>query len=352
MQHKISFLTALKNEIRSQDNFINRNEEIESIYFGGGTPSLLSNDEINEILFTLQNEFNVSLSAEITLEANPDDICRDVVKKWMTSGINRLSVGIQSFDVEELKWMNRAHDANQAIECIDILQDSGLTNFSVDLIFGGPYLSNQLLEKNIAIISEKNIPHISCYALTLEEKTLLHHLVKSKKSPPVNNEKQAEQFIITMRMLAEEGYEQYEISNYAKPDMRSKHNSSYWKGNSYWGFGPSAHSFNGKDTRRWNVSNNSKYISNWLENLPVIEVETLTKTQQLNEYIMTSIRTNEGIDLKQIENRFGIEKASEIKSLSEKFIQSGKIVATPKKLILTEKGKLFADGISAELFFE
>jgi len=352
MQQKDSFLTALKNEISSDDHFINRNEIIETIYFGGGTPSLLSNDEIRDILFALQKEFIISSDVEITLEANPDDINNEIVKNWIGSGVNRLSVGIQSFDEEELKWMNRAHDAKQAIDCIQIIQDSGLTNFSIDFIFGGPYLSNQSLEKNIRIISDYKITHISCYALTLEEKTTLHHLVKSKKSPPVSNEKQAEQFIITMRRLAEEGYEQYEISNYAKPNMRSKHNSSYWKGNSYWGFGPSAHSFNGTNTRRWNISNNSKFINNWLIHLPVVEVEILTDIQQLNEYIMTSIRTMDGIDLRLIENRFGSEKATKIKSESQKFILSEKMITTSTHLILTEKGKLFADAISAYLFFE
>lgn len=352
MHQKESFLTALKNEISSDDHFINRKEIIETIYFGGGTPSLLSNDEIRDVLFALQKEFIISSDAEITLEANPDDINDEIVKNWISSGINRLSVGIQSFDAVELKWMNRAHDGKQAIDCIQILQDSGLTNFSVDLIFGGPYLSNQSLEKSIRIISDYKIPHISCYALTLEEKTALHHLVKSKKSPPISNEKQAEQFIITMKRLAEEGYEQYEISNYAKPKMRSKHNSSYWKGNPYWGFGPSAHSFNGTNTRRWNVSNNSKFINNWLTQLPIAEVEILTDIQQLNEYIMTSIRTMDGIDLNLIEKRFGAEKKTKIESESKNFILSEKMIITPTHIILTEKGKLFADAITASLFFE
>jgi oxygen-independent coproporphyrinogen-3 oxidase len=220
------------------------------------------------------------------------------------------------------------------------------------LIFGGPLLSHEALEKNIQIISSKNIPHISCYALTVEEKTALHHFIATKKSPPTNSEKQAEQFLMTMKLLSNSGYEQYEISNYAKTNMRSKHNSSYWQGKSYWGFGPAAHSFNGINKRRWNISNNLKYINNWLSLQPAFEEEMLTETQKLNEYIMTSLRTIEGINLKEINSQFGKEKSALIITQSTKFEAEGKLYIQSEQIQLTTTGKLFADGISASLFFE
>jgi len=352
MKNKSQFLNALKKEITFENDFINRKEPVETIYFGGGTPSLLSSNEINDILEQLHKEFPIVSDAEITLEANPDDINSNVVKKWMNSGINRLSIGIQSFVEQELQWMNRAHDAKQAINCIDILQDCGLYNFSVDLIFGGPYQSDQALENNIKIISEKNIPHVSCYALTVEEKTALYQFIKTKKSPPVSNEKQAQQFLLTMKWLDENGYEQYEISNYAKPNCRSRHNSSYWQGKPYWGFGPSAHSFDGINKRRWNVSNNSMYINNILNGAQPFEEECLSEIQQLNEYIMTTIRTIEGIDLKFVSNRFGLEKANILLHSARPFILNAHIIAQFDVLSLSPTGKLMADGISADLFFE
>ena len=351
LQNKQAFLSAIKNEINCNDSFIDRNAVIETIYFGGGTPSLLTTNELEEILKTVYTQFKVSANAEITLEANPDDINSEVVANWIKIGINRLSVGIQSFVEEELSWMNRAHNAKHAADCIDIIQESGIHNFSVDLIFGGPLLSNEALEKNIKIISSKNIPHISCYALTVEEKTALHHFIKTKKSPPTNSEKQAEQFLMTMKLLSGLGYEQYEISNYAKPNMRSKHNSSYWQGKPYWGFGPAAHSFNGINNRRWNVSNNSIYINNWLTHQTAFEEEILTETQKLNEYIMTALRTIEGINLNEIKNQFGEEKSAIVLAQSKKYETEGKLFINPYQIQLTTTGKLFADGISAELFF-
>jgi len=352
LKHKNEFVTALKNEISVKDDFINRGETVETIYFGGGTPSLLDRNEINDILSVIHSEFNIHSNAEITLEANPDDISRDAIKQWTDSGINRLSVGIQSFVEAELKWMNRAHDSQQAADCIDIIQEGGITNFSVDLIFGGPLLSNENLIENISIITEKNIPHVSCYAMTVEEKTALHHQIKTKKWTGVDSEKQAEQFFITMETLKASGYEHYEISNYAKQGMRSQHNSSYWKNKPYWGFGPSAHAYNGKDKRRWNISNNATYISNLINNKPVFELETLTSIQQLNERIMTSIRTLEGIDLNVIKKEFGEEMSALISKKSIPYVKSGKITVSPNNIVLTENGKLFADGIAAALFFE
>ena len=352
-KQKDAFLTALKKEISLQTDFISSDEVIETIYFGGGTPSLLSSAELSNIIETLQQKFTISSDAEITIEANPDDITTAVVKEWMLSGINRLSLGVQSFFDEELTWMNRAHNATHANKSIDDILSAGITDFSVDLIFGSPLLSDAILEQNINIIINKNIPHISCYALTVESKTALQKFIETKKTNPIDVEKQASQFLLIMDKLIDAGYEHYEISNYAKPGMRSKHNSSYWQGKSYYGFGPSAHSFNGKNIRRWNVSNNAIYIKQLAENIIPSEEELLTKTQEINEYIMTALRTTKGIQTAFFAERFGYENSKLLLKHCNQYVLTGKIrVNDNLEISLTREGKLFADGIAADLFFE
>ncbi len=344
-------VAAIINEIRLTEGFINPAETIDTIYFGGGTPSLLSIDELSGILEAIHNKFQVAEGAEITLEANPDDINKSILKQWLAVGVNRLSLGIQSFKEEELKWMNRAHNATESLLSINEIQDAGFDNFSVDLIFGSPLLSKEELEKNLQVIFEKNIPHVSCYALTIEPKTVLSKLVEQKKSLPVSSEKQAEQFLLVMNVMQENNYDHYEISNFAKAGMRSKHNSSYWQGKPYFGFGPSAHSFNAINTRRWNIANNALYIQSIKQNKIPFEEEFLTETQKLNEYIMTSLRTIEGIDTKFIERNFGVNRAKELVALSEKYVVSNKLLSKEQYLVLTNEGKLFADGIASDLFF-
>ena len=352
-KQKDAFLTALKKEISLQTDFISSDEVIETIYFGGGTPSLLSSAELSNIIETLQQKFTISSDAEITIEANPDDITTAVVKEWMQSGINRLSLGVQSFFDEELTWMNRAHNATHANKSIDDILSAGITDFSVDIIFGSPLLSDAILEQNINIIINKNIPHISCYALTVESKTALQKFIETKKTNPIDVEKQASQFLLIMDKLIDAGYEHYEISNYAKPGMRSKHNSSYWQGKSYYGFGPSAHSFNGKNIRRWNVSNNAIYIKQLAENTIPSEEELLTKTQEINEYIMTALRTTKGIQTAFFAERFGYENSKLLLKHCNQYVLTGKIrVNDNLEISLTREGKLFADGIAADLFFE
>ena len=352
-KQKDAFLTALKKEISLQTDFISSDEVIETIYFGGGTPSLLSSAELSNIIETLQQKFTISSDAEITIEANPDDITTAVVKEWMQSGINRLSLGVQSFFDEELTWMNRAHNATHANKSIDDILSAGITDFSVDLIFGSPLLSDAILEQNINIIINKNIPHISCYALTVESKTALQKFIETKKTNPIDVEKQASQFLLIMDKLIDAGYEHYEISNYAKPGMRSKHNSSYWQGKSYYGFGPSAHSFNGKNIRRWNVSNNAIYIKQLAENIIPSEEELLTKTQEINEYIMTALRTTKGIQTAFFAERFGDENSKLLLKHCNQYVLTGKIRVNDNfEISLTREGKLFADGIAADLFFE
>lgn len=342
-------LQALNKEIELTTP-LHENEIIDTVYFGGGTPSLLTDGELKTILDTVKSKFNINSEAEITLEANPDDINPAILESWLNNGINRLSLGIQSFNEAELKWMNRAHNATQSLQSIDDILSAGFTNFSVDLIYGSPLLTNEEFEKNINIIFEKNIPHISCYALTVEEKTALHHLIEKKQSLPVDEAKQAEQFQLLLNLAEAAGYEQYEISNFAKPGYRSKHNSSYWQGKPYYGFGPSAHSFDGKNKRRWNVANNALYIQSIEKNSIPFEEEELTKTQQLNEYIMISLRTMEGVNLPTIADRFGKDKADTVIKAAATFITEALLANNDQNLVLTKKGKFFADGIAASLF--
>ncbi|MFT3908839.1 MAG: radical SAM family heme chaperone HemW [Ferruginibacter sp.] len=348
---KDEFIASLIKEIALTESITNTDETIDTIYFGGGTPSLLNSNELASLFEALQKKFNINKNAEITLEANPDDINRIILNEWMNIGINRLSLGVQSFKEEELKWMNRAHNAKESLKSIDEIPDAGFNNFSVDLIFGSPLLSNEELEKNLQIIFDKNVPHISCYALTVEPKTVLNKLIEQKKSLPVNSEKQAAQFLLLMDAMKQHGYEHYEISNFAKPGMRSKHNSSYWQGKPYYGFGPSAHSFNGINTRRWNIANNALYIQSIKNNEIPFEEEVLTDTQRLNEYIMTALRTAEGINTEKVSLEFGIECLKKLKTSIKKYIDSNKVIIQNTNLVLTNEGKLFADGIAADLFF-
>ncbi|MEO6541533.1 MAG: radical SAM family heme chaperone HemW [Ferruginibacter sp.] len=325
-------------------------EIISTLYFGGGTPSILNIADLELIFEALHDRFVFADDIEITLEANPDDISDLKLQEWLSVGINRLSVGIQSFLEEELIWMNRAHTAVESMACMDKISKAGFTNFSVDLIYGSPMLNDEDWKKNVAIIIEKNIPHISCYALTVEPKTALDIMIALNKKEPVDPEKQARQFLLLMDWLEEAGYEHYEISNFAKPGFRSKHNSSYWSGERYYAFGPAAHAYDGKK-RKWNIANNALYIQSLEQNIIPFEEEILTETQQLNEYIMTSLRTMEGLDLEYVRKIFGEEKSSKIKVAGSKYETTGKLKEIDRKLILTKEGKLFADGIAADLFF-
>lgn len=325
-------------------------EIISTLYFGGGTPSILHADDLQQIFSALHNRFVFADDIEITLEANPDDITDEKLAAWKSFGVNRLSIGIQSFLEEELVWMNRAHTAAESLICIDKIRAAGITNFSVDLIYGSPILSDANWKKNVDLIIEKNIPHISCYALTVEPKTALEKMVEQQKKEPVDAEKQSRQFLLLMDWMEAAGYEHYEISNFAKPGLRSKHNSSYWSGESYYAFGPAAHAFDGK-RRRWNVANNSLYIQSLEKNIIPFEEEILTETQQLNEYIMTSLRTMEGLDLNFVSKNFGEKFSTELQVASHKYNSAGKVKIENSRIILTKEGKLFADGIAADLFF-
>jgi len=329
-------------------------ETITTLYFGGGTPSILTIDELQLIFTALRQRFAFAEDIEITLEANPDDITVLKLQQWKKAGVNRLSVGVQSFLEAELQWMNRAHSASESLLCIDQIKDAGFSNFSVDLIYGSPLLNDNDWKKNVQTVIEKNIPHISCYALTIEPKTALDKMIGLHKKAPVDAERQAQQFLLLMDWMAAAGYEHYEISNFAKPGWRSKHNSSYWQGEKYYGFGPSAHSYfplGASPVRRWNIANNALYIRSLDKNIIPFEEEKLTETQQLNEYIMTALRTMEGISTKYISEKFGENTSRKIKADSKKYESTGKLKIETDKIILTKEGKLFADGIAADLFF-
>lgn len=325
-------------------------EFCETIYFGGGTPSILSITDLKNILDALYTKFEIKKDAEITLEANPDDITAEKLQLWKKIGVNRLSVGVQSFLDSELIWMNRAHSSADSLRCIDEIKNAGFSDYSIDLIYGSPLLDNQDWSNTIDTVIDKKIPHISCYALTVEPNTALDKMIVQNKKAPVDPERQAEQFVVLMNKMEQAGYEHYEISNFSKPGMRSKHNSSYWQGKNYFGFGPAAHSYDG-EIRKWNISNNALYIQSLKNNLIPFEEEVLTVTQKINEYIMTSLRTMEGVDLEKISSVFGGNYINQLLISSQKFIQSEKIIRQNQCLVLTKQGKLFADGIAADLFF-
>ncbi len=344
LHYKNELLEALLKEIDLQKNYTGY-ETVESIYFGGGTPSLLSVEEFIMIIEKIKTDFVLKADTEITLEANPDDITEEKLIGWKKAGINRLSIGIQSFFDEDLKWMNRAHNAQQAIENLHLAKKY-FENITIDLIYGTPALTNEKWKQNVDFAISMNIPHLSCYALTVETKTPLYKMIKQGQTENVNPEKQSEQFLLLMEWMEKVDYEHYEISNFSKPGWRSRHNSSYWMGKNYLGIGPSAHSYNGTE-RQWNISNNNKYIESINKGIIPFEKEVLTPVQKQNEYIMTSLRTMEGMKLEKFD---GVD-LDKLIAASRKFIDSGLIKLENNSLLLTNNGKLLADGIAADLFF-
>ncbi|WP_417799422.1 radical SAM family heme chaperone HemW [Tenacibaculum sp.] len=332
-------------ELRKQEL---QNEEIETIYFGGGTPSLLSIEELQLLIDTIYQNYVVIANPEITLEANPDDLSEEKIIELSKTSVNRLSIGIQSFFEEDLQLMNRAHNAQEAKKCLSAATRY-FDNITIDLIYGVPNMSNERWRENLQIAFDFGINHISSYALTVEPKTALDSFIKQGKYPDVDETVAKEHFDILVAKTAKNGFVHYEISNFGKPNYFSKHNTSYWLGKKYIGIGPSAHSFN-KTHRSWNVANNAKYIKAIQEgNLP-LEQEKLTKEDQFNEYLMTGLRTIWGVSLEKIEEDFGEEFRKSLLKNAEKFIQQGLLVITNEVLKTTEKGKFLADGLASELF--
>ncbi|MGN6567157.1 MAG: radical SAM family heme chaperone HemW [Flavipsychrobacter sp.] len=351
LQLKGDLLHALHEELQMQRDYLG-NQPVETIYFGGGTPSLLSANEINQLFDTVAKYYAVSELKEFTLEANPDDLSIGYLKSLRGTPINRFSIGIQSFRDKDLLYMRRAHNAQQADFAIKAAQDAGFTNLSIDLIYGTPGLSDADWLHNLNQLKALQIPHFSSYALTVEEGTALHYAIQKKKATPVDAEQAAAQFELLMAQATEMGYDHYEISNFAQPGCYAVHNTNYWKGTHYLGIGPSAHSFNGS-SRSWNIANNVQYIKSILQDKQLLhETEQLTAVQHLNEYIMTSLRTMWGTDLSKVANEWGSRYVKQLLNTASLFQEKKWLDIKDNKLMLTNAGKLFADRIASELFLE
>lgn len=340
-------LKAMKKEIELQKDYLT--SPLLSIYFGGGTPSLLTVDEIESLLEEVQKNFKVEPDAEVTLEANPDDLSPSKLKELLETGINRLSIGVQSFFNEDLLYMNRAHDEKQALSSIKSAQDAGFNNISIDLIYGTPTLTDKNWQANLKQFDELKVLHLSAYCLTVEPKTALAHLIKKGSMPDIDENRSNKQFKILMDKMKSIDFIHYEISNFAKEGFISRHNSSYWLKEKYLGIGPSAHSYNG-ETRSWNVANNNEYIRSIEKGEPCYQTETLSTTAKYNEYIMTSLRTIWGCDLDQVLSCFKEEAFTHCLKEAEKYIESGMIDKKDNKLTLTGKGMFIADKIASDLF--
>lgn len=319
--------------------------QISSVYLGGGTPSLLHEEDLEQIFSRLRNTFDIIPNAEITLEVNPDDIHESILSVWRELSINRLSVGIQSFQTDALAWMNRAHSGPDALRALNLIAAAGFDNISADLIYGVPNVSAEQWEADIKELTDRQIPHLSAYCLTVEEHTALAHFVKKGISPPVQEEQANDQFDFLMEKLTEKGYAHYEISNFAKPGMEAKHNSSYWLGRHYLGFGPSAHSFNGC-SRYWNVADNRIYTEALISGkMPPVTEEQLTEVQIYNEYVLTRLRTHWGINPEDISEPYRSIFLEEVRQFLPDMVYE-----SAGRFRLTKKGKKWADYISCRLF--
>ena len=347
MKKKADMVLALARELQLRAREF-QNETIETIYFGGGTPSILTVEEIQFLLDAVYKNYSVVANPEITLEANPDDLSISRIVELAASPINRLSIGIQSFFEDDLKMMNRAHNAAEAKLCL-AEATKHFDNISVDLIYGIPGVSHERWIQNIKTALSFDIPHISSYALTVEPKTALKKLIQTGKIAQPNDDVTQEQFSILVEMLQYQGFIHYELSNFGKPNYFSKNNSAYWLGKKYLGIGPSAHSYDGV-SRSWNVSNNSLYLKSIHDNILPNEVETLSVHDRYNEYIMTGLRTIWGVDLNRIENEFGSETLTYLKKQAAKFLDDGLLLLDGHILQTTTKGKFLTDGIASDLF--
>lgn len=341
---------AICKEITMKKNRL-ENQQIGSIYFGGGTPSVLPTAALQQILSTVEKHFSISANAEITIETNPDDLTALKIAELRKLPINRFSIGTQSFFNEDLVWMNRAHNSQEATDCIKRSQDAGFENLTIDLIYGYPLLTDEKWKTNIETAVALQVPHLSAYSLTVEPKTALAHAIEKGKQPKVSDDQSAAQFLMLMHTLAKNGFEHYEISNYSLPGRYAVHNTNYWKGVPYLGIGPSAHGFDGCD-RQINIANNAKYLESIFDNRLPETLEQLSEIDRFNEYVMTSLRTMWGTSLTKITSEFGKSYAEQTLKLITPFVKEGKLILQGDTIKLTDEGKLFADGIAAELFAE
>ena len=347
MKKKDEMVLALAKELELRKNE-SQDEIIETIYFGGGTPSVLTIDDIRFLIDTVYKYFKVIENPEVTLEANPDDLDEETILQYANSPINRLSIGVQSFFEDDLQLMNRAHNSAEAKKCLEFATQH-FDNISIDLIYGMPNMSNEKWLQNIETALSFNIPHISSYALTVEPKTALHKMIKSGSISTLDDDLAQQHFHILIDKLQENGFVHYELSNFGKPDYFSKNNTAYWLGKKYIGIGPSAHSYNGQ-SRSWNIANNSLYLKEITENKLPSETETLSKTDQYNEYIMTGLRTIWGVSLERIETKFGTKYLEYLHQQAGKYIFDNLLEIENNVLKTTKKGKFLSDGIASDLF--
>jgi oxygen-independent coproporphyrinogen-3 oxidase len=347
LKYKDEMVEAICKEIKLKKDRIAGT--IGSIYLGGGTPSILSEKDLQQIFDTINHNFSVEKNSEITIEANPDDLTSNKIKELRKLPINRFSIGVQSFYNEDLIWMNRAHNANEAEDCIKRSQDAGFENLTLDLIYGYPLLTDEKWTNNIQKAIDLELKHISAYALTVEPRTALAHAIKTKQQTPVNETQSAEQFVKLINTLTTNGFEHYEISNFAKSGNYAIHNTNYWKGVNYIGIGPSAHGFDGIN-RYINPANNAQYLDCLSNNKLAETIEELSVNDRFNEYIMTSVRTMWGIDLSKIENDFGRSYLQETQKNVKNLQNQNWLNLKNDNISLSLEGKLFADHIASELF--
>ena len=341
-------LKSIQKEIEMRKSYLN-DATISSIYFGGGTPSILNKEDIQSLVNAVNNHFTIDADVEITLECNPDDLNIEMLSDLKEIGINRLSIGIQSFDDADLKFMNRSHNAKEALSCIHLAKEAEFNNITIDLIYGLPQQSNEKWKVNLKQMLALDVQHFSAYALTVEPKTVLKHLIDKKKVTPLEEKITIEHFNTLVQFATESNFIHYEISNFGKEGFFSNHNTAYWKNQHYLGVGPSAHSFNGT-SRQWNVASNKQYIEKVNANGSYFEIETLTNEQQYNEYIFTALRTMWGVELDYITAQFGLNSEQYFEKQVQNWLNQEKIKQLNNNYTLTEKGKLYADAIASDLF--
>ncbi|MFO7998229.1 MAG: radical SAM family heme chaperone HemW [Bacteroidales bacterium] len=356
LRQKEAFLECLLQEADMQKGFFGDPVQgkgktvLDSIYLGGGTPSILEAEQLAGIFDRISRYFAFDDSCEITLEANPDDLSRDKLSALKQSPVNRLSIGIQSFHAPDLAYMNRIHSPAQALESVAFARKAGFENLTVDLIYGTPTMRDPQWRENLRTVFELDLPHVSAYALTVENRTALEVMIRKGQAVAVDEEQTARQFEIMLELMAGQGYDHYEISNFARPGQYSRHNLSYWTGQPYLGLGPSAHSYkNGQ--RWWNLSNTSRYIASVRQGILSAETEVLTAAQRFDEYVMTSLRTMWGLSLRHVEENWGVQRMEWLQAGAREHIRRGLLMKQGSQLLLTDKGKLFADRIASDLFW-
>lgn len=347
LKYKEALLHSIIKEVEIKKTLVN--QPINTIYFGGGTPSILNSLELSLILNALHKNFTINPKVEFTFECNPDDLSKKKLLALKTVGVNRLSIGVQSFFNDDLQFFNRAHNAKEAEQCIKLSQDAGIANITIDLMYNTPALTQKKWECNLEKVKLLNIPHLSAYTLTVEPKTTLYHQVKNNLTKLPTEKMAIKQFELLINKTAEFGLTQYEVSNFGKEGFFSQHNSNYWKGAEYFGIGPSAHSYY-NNTRSWNVANNVKYINLINNNKPFFEVENINEKTAYNEYILTRLRTIWGVDKQYIQTHFNKDINNHFNMELAKYLKTSYIQTINNKIVLTKKGVFIVDKISSDLF--